>query len=229
MNAVARVYRFNPSPLIRAIGTLVAFNEWRSKTIHISQKGDNTMFTSKPILTAALSVATFVVGFAVPDVAEANHKYRYTGTCYNFHGEEHLIHALNHMDNAVLADCHRDRVLETVYAKREVMTAYREFCCPKAKANLLIAARSLNRYLGTRAACDLNTASDHILAALGNEKAVHVRAQPAPVYRSHRPVYRSPAIECGPSGCYTRPSHHSHRDNTTIRLNGRQFSIGFSF
>lgn len=187
------------------------------------------MFVSKPILTAALSVATFVVGFATTSTAEANHKYRYTGTCYNFHGEEHLIKALNHMDNALLADRHRDRVLETVYAKREVITAYREFCCPKAKANLLVAARSLNRYLGTRAVCDLDTASEHILAALGNEKAVHVHAKPAPVYRSNRPVYRAPAIDCGPRGYDTRPSHSSRYNSSTIRLNGRNFSVGFSF
>ena len=185
------------------------------------------MFTSKPIFTAALTAATLVAGFVVADSAEANHKYRYTGTCYNFHGEAHLINALNHMDNALLADCHRERVLETVYAKREVMTAYREFCCPKAKANLLAAARSLNRYLGTRAVCDLDAASNHILAALGNERAVHVR--PAPVYRSHRPAYVAPRVEHRPSGYYGRPAHHSRYNSSTIRLNGRHFSIGFSF
>lgn len=184
------------------------------------------------VLFAALAIG--VAGSAA--TAKADHQYRYTGVCYNFHGEQHLIDALGHMDGAYLANRHQDRVLETVYAKQQVVAAFREFCDARAKDELLGALQDLNRYLAYRDAIFLDKASSHIADALFAERVVHGQAVG---HQGHGGSGNGQQVGFDPHA-----NHGGQRDDdynwsrnqgvgygqpSRVTLGGRQFRIGFSF
>jgi len=184
-----------------------------------------------------LTLATMVVAMTGATLlggrsAEAGH-YGYSGRCFNFHGEDHVIAALNHMDEAALATCNRDRILATVDARSQVLAAYREFCDDCARRELLNAVRELSRYVGSGEPCRLDAAQQHMLAALAAEQNVHRAVH---VHPAHRPVHQPAVVVERPvvptHGWHDRDQFRygsSYRNGSNITLQGRRFSIGFSF
>lgn len=172
----------------------------------------------------AVAAAALLLGVVFVTPVEAAHgKYCYRGTCHNFHGEAHVIRAFSLMDEAAYASCRRDRIHTTLAAQREIMAAFREFCDPTARNELIQAKIDLSRYIGHGDSCYLDAASQHMHAALAIEQRIHANK---PVHRGHgysqgrgRPV--SPHTRYG-----RYPGHHS---GTQIRLGGSNFSFGFSF
>lgn len=177
-----------------------------------------------PIRRIAVVATTLLVGFVFATSAEAAHaKYRYRGTCHNFHGEAHVIQAFALMDKASYSSCRVDRIHTTLAAQREIMTAYREFCDGAARRELIQAKIDLSRFIGHGDACYLDQASQHMHAALAIEQRVHAY-KPAHHHRGHgysgsRPY--SPNVGYGP--------YSGQRSRTQIRLGGSNISLGFSF
>lgn len=122
--------------------------------------------------------------------AAAEHRYTYSGKCYNYHGEVHMIHALENMDRAFLATARHQKILATIDARRELMTAFRESCQHETKKTLLGAVRSLNRFIGTCDVAQLDIASERIARAMYYEQLVHqpvVQRPPIVVPSVHNP------------------------------------------
>lgn len=179
--------------------------------------------SKRSLTTAALAIAAAGAFFLTAQSAEAGHKYGYTGRCYSFHGEEHAIDALTHMDAAFFADCNRTRILETIEARNQLMAAYRESCHEHAKHEYLDAFRDLSRYIGGGDEHHLDHAQGHILAALASERQAHARVSHHPHHDVHSPTAHGKQV---PS--YDRHGRSSYnRSNVTLR--GRHYSIGFSF
>jgi hypothetical protein len=148
------------------------------------------MTLTRLTFSAVLVGCTLLGLVASPGTARAEHaSYCFTGQCIGFHGESHLIEALQQMDNALLADCEAGRVTAVLAGKSEILAAYREFCDPAARNQLLVALRSLNRYLGTRAQCDLDEAALAVTNAMDLERTIHAAVV---VHHSGHPSNRPP-------------------------------------
>lgn len=177
----------------------------------------------------AVGAVLVVLGSVSASSAEAAHgKYCYQGTCHNFHGESHVIHALSLMDEALLAEGRRDGVHTILSAQREVMTAFREFCQYRAKHELIQAKIALSRYIGR---CDpvwLDDAASHLNAALVIEQQVHVHAEH--VGHAHGGHGQAIAPVHGPVLTHRQPwTYGRHHSRSYVRFGGRNFSIGFGF
>lgn len=173
-----------------------------------------------------------VVGCVSVSSADAAHdSYCYQGTCHNFHGESHVISALQLMDDALLADCLQQRAQTTVAAQRQVMMAFREFCQYRAKHELIQAKIELSRFIGSGDVSWLDAAASHLNAALVIEQQVHV--QSVHTGRTHgghghvnvpvAPRYQQP-IHAGQGS-----RSHGQGSRSYIRLGGPRFSFGFGF
>ena len=161
-------------------------------------------------LITTLLIAAITLLTLSPQAARADHEsYCYTGECYDFDGETHLIESLEHMDRAVLADCERTRLLSTLAAKREIFLASRELCNPSARRATWTALRSLNAYLATRDICDMDDAALAITRALDLEGALHA----SPVLAVVPDVVIAPR----PSYCYAGECFGFHGENHVIR------------
>ncbi|MCO6454318.1 MAG: hypothetical protein J5I93_03295 [Pirellulaceae bacterium] len=134
------------------------------------------MTSVRLVLPVALLVASLFTLAVAPASARADHKsYCYRGTCHHFHGESHVIEALQWMDAAALASCRVDEIQAVNRARRELLQAHVDFCNLEAKREVLAAVRALNRFVGTRLTCDLDEAAARALTALDLERDVHVR------------------------------------------------------
>lgn len=134
------------------------------------------MTSVRLVLPVALLVASLLTVAVTPAEARAGHKsYCYRGACHHFHGESHVIEALQWMDAAAGASCRVDEIQAVNRARRELLQAHVEFCNHAAKREVLAAVRALNLFVGTRRICDLDEAAARALAALELERDVHVQ------------------------------------------------------
>lgn len=167
-------------------------------------------------------------GVGISNAEAAHGKYCYQGTCHNFHGEAHIIHALSLMDEAVVAPCLQDRAQATVAAQREVMTAFREFCQYRAKHELIQAKVELARFIGSGDPIWLDNAASHLNAALVIEQQVHIQpAHTGHVHGSHGQQIVPVARPIAPR--YEQSRYRGNRSRSYIRVGGPNFSFGFGF
>lgn len=181
------------------------------------------MFTKN--FSALFVVAVVAAGFSTSSLFAGHRSYCYSGRCYGYAAEEHLIDALDFMDHALAADCPRERYLAIQDAMVELRFTRRELRSSRSRYELVVAQDHLLEFARTGCLSELDDAAEHIHAAMRWERSA---CRPAPVvvhrYRhGHHGAPRPPVV-------VRRYHHHRHcSPPPSVTFGGKNWGVRIGF